>query len=613
MEPLSAALDYWNRGFVPIPIVEGGKRPTQKDWVNFQPCSENLYASFASGTENVGLLLGKRSGGLIDVDLDCPIAIQLALRFLPATGLRHGRCNKGTSHYFYAAAGAVNTQRFKDPIDGSMLVEIRSDGAQTVVPPSRLGADILEWSELGSPSRVEAMDLESGVRRLAAATLLAKRWPDPGSRHDAALALGGVLARGGWAQRESVDFVCAVAEAGGDEEHTDRSRDVETTFRRIHRAEPTTGGPTLTEILGEEITGAAYRWLGIVEQQHSVSKCSIELTRVSDVQTREIRWLWPRWIPRAKVSVLDGDPGLGKTTFALDLIARTTTGSLMPDGSKVSRNNALFMSAEDDIADTIKPRLQAMEADMERVFVFSGLHRNGALELPTFPKNIDGLEEAIRRANAAIVVIDPLAAFLSSEIDAHKDQSIRSLFAHLKQLAESTGAAILVIRHLNKREGAKALYRGGGSIGIVAAARVGLLLGQHPEIPDHRVLTITKSNVSAFPPAQEFSLSLGKNGASRIEWIGETDLSAEDVLGAPKSDTVTKLSCAEQLLLDELKSGPRTRNALEEVSASQGIGWRTMERAKINLAICAKRRGFGPEGESWWELPNQHTPPATED
>lgn len=252
------------------------------------------------------------------------------------------------------------------------------------------------------------------------------------------------------------------------------------------------------------------------------------MTRVSDVQTEMVTWLWPERIPYGKLTVLEGDPGLGKSTVTLDLAARVSTGSDMPDGDKLfGPSDVILISSEDGISDTVRPRLEAAQADLRRVHVIRGLGDGRMIEIPD---DLPSLEEAISQTGSTFVIIDPLVAFLGPNIDSHRDQDIRRALHPLIELADRTKAAVLLMRHLNKG-GGKAMYRGGGSIGITGAVRAGMVIAHHPDDDMQRVLAVFKSNLAKVPDSLVYRLVPdGLRGVARVQWSGPTHLSADDCL-----------------------------------------------------------------------------------
>ena len=203
----------------------------------------------------------------------------------------------------------------------------------------------------------------------------------------------------------------------------------------------------------------------------------------SDVEPEKVCWFWQRRMPLGKLTVLDGDPGAGKSTICLDVAARASTGRAMPDGTPGVEGGAVILSAEDGAADTIVPRLGLAGADLTRILLLQNLETNEGPRPVILPDDLDEVRVAIHRVGAVLVVVDPLMAMLTGAVDAHRDQDVRRALLPLANLAEETGVAIVVVRHLIKGMGSNPLYRGGGSIGIIGAARSGLLVMLDPE--DH--------------------------------------------------------------------------------------------------------------------------------
>ncbi len=201
------------------------------------------------------------------------------------------------------------------------------------------------------------------------------------------------------------------------------------------------------------------------------------------VAPQRVAWLSPGRIPLGRLTVLDGDPGLGKSTVTLDLAARVTTGRPMPNGAPGVGGGVVILSAEDGVADTIRPRLDAAGAACARVRVVGVDHA-----LLAIPGDLPELERAIADVGPVLVVVDPLSAYLGATVNSWRDQDVRRALGPLAGLTERTGAAIVVVRHLTESGGASPLYRGGGSIGIIGAARSGLLVAPEPDDDARRVL-----------------------------------------------------------------------------------------------------------------------------
>ncbi|MGI9050608.1 MAG: AAA family ATPase [Rubrobacteraceae bacterium] len=239
---------------------------------------------------------------------------------------------------------------------------------------------------------------------------------------------------------------------------------------------------------------------------------------LSSVEPEEVSWLWPSWLALGKLALVDGDPGLGKSAMTLDLAARVSAGKEFPDGAECEPGGAgvVLLSAEDGLADTIRPRLDAAGADTSKILALATVpDADGQDRLLSIPEDLPIIEKGIRRVGARLVVVDPLMAFFSGDTDSHKDQGVRRALAPLSGLAERTGAAVLVVRHLNKAAANNPLYRGGGSIGIIGAARMAFVVGKDPQDENRRVVASTKNNLAMPPRSLMFGLEEAESGSVR--------------------------------------------------------------------------------------------------
>ncbi len=257
------ALAFLLRGFFVVPIPQRQKAPRIKGWTELRLEKQDLEEAFREG-DNIGVILGDPSGGLVDVDLDSLEAITVAPSFLPVTDRIHSRKSKPSSHWWFQVQPAPAPMQFRD-VDGAMLVELRSTGQQTIIPPSiHPSGEAFYWKKVGNPGRVDADTLRQAVQRLASCALIASHWPLKGSRHEVALALAGFLLRNGWPVEDVKTFVTAVAFASTrDEEWRTRQDDVETTVDRLAKGLPTTGIPKLSALIGDDVVSKLTAWLGI--------------------------------------------------------------------------------------------------------------------------------------------------------------------------------------------------------------------------------------------------------------------------------------------------------------------------------------------------------------
>ena len=348
------------------------------------------------------------------------------------------------------------------------------------------------------------------------------------------------------------------------------------------------------------------------------------LAPLSEVEAKPLEWLWRGWIPRGRLTLVAGNPGAGKSFFTQAVAAAVTRGAPLP-GENTRREPAtvILISLEDDPADTLRPRLEEMGADLGRVLVLQAvLERevgpDGALHTSeramVLPRDVGALLEAIRRTRAALVVIDPLVAVQDAAIDSHRQAAMRQLLGPLHLVAQETGAAIVAVAHLRKTWSETALYRVSGSIDLVAAARVVIIVAPDPEdrAPSpsdrRRIACVAKSNVGARPDPVAFTL-----GGGRFGWAATPvpqGLTAEALLETPPHGTEERgaLEEAVDFLREALAEGPRTAKEIRREAREAGIADRTLARAKAILGVKSRKTtGGGP----WtWELDG---PPAMPD
>jgi hypothetical protein len=333
------------------------------------------------------------------------------------------------------------------------------------------------------------------------------------------------------------------------------------------------------------------------------------LRTLADVTPERVRWLWPGRLPAGKLVVLDGDPSTGKSTLSLDLAARVSTGTAWPDGTECPAGDVLLLSAEDGLADTIAPRLTAAGAGLDHVHALTDVRltdEGGTVRKapPSLPRDLHVVEHVVTTHRVRLVIVDVLMAFLSGKVDSHRDQDVRGVLHQLAALAEKTGATIVLIRHLNKSGGGAALYRGGGSIGIIGAARAAFLVARDPDDEQRRIFAVTKSNLAVEPPALAYRLvDDPDNGCARVEWEDQpTEHKAADLLGAPSDGDDGAQSEAVAWLINYLtdNGGQAPAGDLIKAAAKDGIAKRTVQRARKKAGVDSRKNGFG--GDWVWSL-----------
>jgi hypothetical protein len=352
-------------------------------------------------------------------------------------------------------------------------------------------------------------------------------------------------------------------------------------------------------IVGRPLSGAKKH----VEIHGSEPKRSRRVTSISaaEIELKPIEWLWPGRIPANAITVLAGDPGLGKSLLTVDLAAQLTRGLLAPRPS-----NVVMLTAEDSLAHVVRPRLEVANADIERVH-FGSIERDGIETSILLPDDVEDLAKLVCEKQAKLVVIDPLMAHLSGAIDSWKDQKVRQALSPLHRMAEHAGTAVLVVAHLNKGQSTDPLQRLGGSIGIPAAARSVLLLGRDPEDADgdRRVLAHAKSNVGPLAPSLAFAIAqvelAGSIEAARITEVGTSPHWAADLLASEQPMRGARLAEATAFLERELMQGPKPARELTETAGQLGITEQTLKRARSELGVESRKRDFG--GGWVWSLP----------
>lgn len=333
-------------------------------------------------------------------------------------------------------------------------------------------------------------------------------------------------------------------------------------------------------------------------------------TLASQVEKEPVEWLWDRRIPLAEVGILDGDPGTGKSTLLNAVAAHVTTGRGLPDhrGDPVE-GGVIYVTTEDSPGRTIRPRLEASGAALGRVLLLPSVPDEEGDPRPfVLPDDVALLEQAARRMKARLVVIDPLMAHLGGSVNAHKDSDVRRALAPLADLAHRLGVAVVVVRHLNKSGRTAAIYRGGGSIGIIGAARVGLLLAEHPEQEDVRVLAPVKNNLAVFPPSLSLALEQAPDhDVARVEWLDTCDLTADELLqGSDQGRPDEKRQEARDFLEEILSDGPVRAQEVKDKADEKGIATMTLRRAKDALNIKKEKTEF--QGPWMWKLPDEKPP-----
>jgi putative DNA primase/helicase len=343
---------------------------------------------------------------------------------------------------------------------------------------------------------------------------------------------------------------------------------------------------------------------------------TIEIVTMSDVAPQPIEWVWPGRVARRKLTLIAGDPDLGKSQVGLDISARISTGSEWPDGGYAPLGRALILSAEDAIDDTLRPRLEAAGANLDRVHAVRSVlrkdqHNNIKEATFSLQVDLDALgQKILELGDVQFVMIDPITAYLGDKLDTHQTAAVRSVMAMCDRFGHKYNVAVFGVTHPPKSvQGSKAIHAVTGSLAFVAAARIVLLAIKEDEEPDGRKLLLpVKNNIAARPDGLAYRLVQRivsrEIVASYAVWeSGPVTKTANEALAdaAESAQTHNALREAKQFLRDVLSGGPMLKTAIEDAADGAGISERTLRRAKTDLRIIAEKQDF--TGPWQWRLP----------
>ena len=506
-----AAMSYCAWGWSTIPVQAGGKKPKMANWQKDRLSLGQIKEYFAEPS-NVGVVLGDASGGLIDIDIDCSEASRIAPRLLLETGLTFGRKSAPRSHFLYVTEVPPRTNQFTD-IDGEMLVEIRSTGSQTVLPPSKHeSGEVRRWETFSAPLEIDGPQLTKMVSRLAAATLIARHW-QKGSRHDAALALSGLLLKAGWDSADASTFMGAVVHAAKDEESAERLATVQSTEDRIADGKPVVGAGELAELMGDKVVEKVSGWLDLRDDaslKHVIRNSSPLLIPISDFMEQvppKVTWLWEPFIAEGLLTVVASEPKKGKSTLLAHLVRAMCKGSAFL-GQPTRKPTAVWIFSEERQA--LSTRIQelsllAAAEDSQLPLLISARH-------PSWKELVAELSKAKR---GTLVILDTIHRFWSIENENDAAQ-VDAAMNPLIDVAQERSLALVLVHHLGKGAG-NSLRAIRGSSAIGGAVDIACVISPIKNRPEHRKIRVE----GRFKPL-ELTAQLTADGYYLDQQIGPT-------------------------------------------------------------------------------------------
>ena len=598
-------------------------------------CRENVIRAWWQRYPDANIGVWLRRSGLICIDVDVDDGKRgreqiaaLEKKYGPMPRTCHQRSASGGEHFIMRDpwGDPTSTDRVVAHLDGHKHVDVKSNG-YVLLAPSKTASGEYRWKTEGHtspmPSRwVDALN-RAIVRTKPEGVGDVEAWResvDTGfDRATLPAMLNELASRAGRTEATTMQAIVLVFEKAG------YGLDEGTPILDVHynqrRATPydARGLDRQIQRVGEKEAGRGARWRVIVKPKApiEVPTPTVEtptrrltgLVPLSEVESERLTWLWSQRIPFGKVTILDGAPGEGKSTMMTDVAARVSRGARMPEDGHPPRPPAdviMLSTMEDGAGDTIRPRADAANADVTRIHLWITTVKGGD-DPPSLPTDVEILRQLIVEKSAVLVIIDPWVAYLDDGVNTHNDHEVRRALAPLQRIADDTKAAIVLVRHLRK-SGGTATQAGGGAVGIIGAARGGLLVAPDTsdETGDTKVVAMTKTNVSRKASSLKFRIVSADNGVGRVEWMGTSELTADQLLEKePKERAAPKTDACVDWLRRMLEDGAKDHKEVEMAAQSYGHTDKVLRSARERLGVTVERYG---KGHTRWALPVAETP-----
>lgn len=565
---IKSVLEYYRLGWSVIPLYPATKIAAV-EWKAYQ--SERMSAQELTAywenypTANIGVVCGRISD-LVVLDCDGLEALKHFLKLYPeAAQTRTAKTGEGWHYYFSGWREGIgnDTRIFGHKID------YRAEGGLIVAAPSIHDKTGLPYRWINDnpiqPLPESLAKLLIKPKPEAAQTTIEGTMIPAGHRNVVLAAVAGLLQRKAISGHITLKALKAIRDACCDQPSNDpvTDRELEAMIRSLSRHEPGDPLPPLPKAV---------------------------ITTVADVEKEDVSWLLHRRIPMGKLTMIDGDPGVSKSYLSVAFSAAVSVGHGLPGEESCEPQHVILMSAEDGIGDTIRPRLESLGGDPSRVHVLRTYTDVDGKEKPLTLDHIEIIEQAIQTYKPALLVIDPVIAFLAG-VDSGKPAAVREKLAPLANLAEKYNVAIVAIRHLNKST-LKVLYRGQGSMDFIAAARSCFIVAENPADPTQKFFCHIKNNLGPKMPTLTYTI----DAEGRFAWGGEdSSITADQLLDSKETKSAVSLEQAKEFLRKEMADGPVDSDDLWKACKAHGINWNTYQEARKVLKVRSEREGLdGP-------------------